>query len=60
MADSNKVVVAVGEESTWGGSLAGGMTQLPIVSGSMTESPSTVRSQQLRTDAQFAGTKRTG
>ena len=59
MADSNKVVVAVGEESTWG-SVASSMTQLPIVSGSMTESPSTVRSQQLRTDAQFAGTKRTG
>ena len=59
MADSNKVVIGFGEESTWG-TAATALNQLPIVSGSMTESPSTVRSQQLRTDAQYAGTKRTG
>jgi len=58
MSDSNRVQVSVLEESAWGTTPNSAFSELPIVSGSMSESPSTVRSNQLRSDAQYAATKR--
>ena len=61
MADSNKVVVSYYKESTWGTAVTGvAYPTLPITGGSMSESPSTTRSSQIRTDQQMASSKRTG
>jgi len=59
MSDANRVQVSLLEEATWGTTPNSPFIELPITSASMSESPSTVRSNQLRSDAQFAGTKRT-
>jgi len=61
MADSNKVVVSYYAEDTWGTAKSGvAYSTLPITGGSMSESPSTTRSSQIRTDQQMASSKRTG
>lgn len=61
MADANRVQVSTLEESVWGTKTTSApFIELPITGGSMSESPDTVRSSQLRSDAQMAAMKRTG
>jgi hypothetical protein len=58
MSDANRVQVSLLEEATWGTTPSSAFLELPITGATMSESPTTVRSNQLRSDAQFAGTKR--
>jgi len=60
MSDSNRVQVSIAEESTWGTTPNSAFLELPIVSGSLSEGQNVIRSAQLRSDAQLAGSKRVG
>ena len=60
MSDSNRIQVSYLRETTWGTTPSSAFTELLLTGGGFTHDLETVESQQVRSDAQSAGFKRTG
>lgn len=60
MADSNQVQFSYAREASWGTTPANPFLAFPVISGSMAFGIETVRSQNLRSDAQQSPTKKVG